>query len=155
MVAGLASLSVIDNEHLVERSAEMGAKLLSRLNELKEKHEFIKEVRGKGLMIAIEFQEPKSLLKKASWKALKLANDALFTQMIVSSLMDDHRILSQVASHSLDALKILPPFIIGDKEIDRFVNAMDETMSKAANITGPLWKFGMRLLAASKANKNQ
>lgn len=155
MVAGLASLSVIDNEHLVERSAEMGAKLLARLNEIKEKHEFIKEVRGKGLMIAIEFQEPKSLLKKASWKALKLANDALFTQMIVSSLMDDHRILSQVASHSLDALKILPPFIIGDKEIDRFVNAIDETMSKAANITGPLWKFGMRLLAASKANKNE
>ena len=153
MVSALATLAVVDDENLVERSAEMGKKLLDRLNTLKEKHDFIKEVRGKGLMLAIEFQEPKSILKKASWKMLKLANDSLFTQMVVTSMMDDHRIITQVASHGLDAVKILPPYIIGDAEIDRFVNALDATLEKAGNITGPLWKFGMRLLAASKENK--
>lgn len=153
MVAGLASLSVLDSENLVERSAQMGAKLMARIDALRQKHEFLKEVRGKGLMIAIEFQEPKSMLKKASWKALKLANDALFTQMMVTSMMDGPRVLTQVASHGLDAMKILPPYIIGDAEIDRFVNGLDDSLSKAANITGPLWKFGMRLLAASRENK--
>lgn len=153
MVAGLATLQVLDDEKLIERCAEMSEKLIARLNALKEKHDFIKEIRGKGLMIAIEFQEPKSFLKKASWKMLKLANDSLFTQMIVTSMMDEHRILCQVASHGLDAVKILPPYVITDVEIDRFVNALDKTLEKAGNITGPLWKFGMRLLAASKDNK--
>ena len=153
MVAGLAAINVLESEGMVENCAKMGGILLDRLNALKQKHSYIKEVRGKGLMIAVEFQEPKGLMQKASWKALKLANDALFTQMVVTSMMDKHRVLTQVASHGLDALKILPPFIITEKEVDRFVNGLDEVLSSAGNPTGPLWKFGTRLLAASRANK--
>ena len=155
MVAGLASLSVLDSENMVERCAEAGKKIVEKVNALREKHEYIKEARGMGLMIAIEFQEPKSLLKKASWKALKMANNALFTQMIVTSLIDKHRIITQVTDHSMDVLKILPPYISSDAEIDRFVNALDDVLSSAGNITGPLWKFGMRLLASSRDSKKQ
>ena len=153
MVCGLAAISVIENEGMVENCAKMGALLVEKLNALKEKHSYIKEVRGKGLMIAIEFQEPKGLGQKLAWKSLKLANDALFTQMIVTSMIDKHRILTQVASHGLDAMKILPPFIITEKEVDKFVGALDEVLTNAANITGPLWKFGTRLLKASAGNK--
>ena len=53
MVCGLASISVIENEGMVEKSAKMGKILLDRLNELKSKHSFIKEVRGLGMMLAI------------------------------------------------------------------------------------------------------
>lgn len=120
----------------------MGELFLQKLNALKEKHSFIKDVRGKGLMIAIEFQEPKGLGQKLAWKALKAANDSLFTQMVVTSMIDKHRILTQVASHGLDAIKILPPFIVTEKEVDTFVNALDDVLANAANVTGPLWKFG-------------
>ena len=153
MVCGLATISVLEDERLVENCAAMGAKLVEKLTALKEKHTFIKEVRGKGLMIAIEFQEPKGLGQKLAWKALKAADDALFTQMIVTSMIDKHRILTQVASHGLDAVKILPPFVITDKEVDKFVNAFDDVLSSAANVTGPLWKFGTRLIKASMDNK--
>ena len=108
MVAGLATLSVLDEENMVERSALVGKKLVEKINALKPKHEYLKGARGIGCMVAIDFQEPKSLLKKASWKALKMANSALFTQMIVTSLMDKHRIITQVTDHTLDVLKILP-----------------------------------------------
>ena len=155
MVAGLATLSVLDNENMVERSAEAGKKIVERINALREKHDYIKEARGMGLMIAIEFQEPKSILKKAAWKALKMANDALFTQMIVTYLMDNHRIITQVTDHGSDVLKILPPYISGDKEIDRFINALDDVLTNAGNITGPLWKFGKRLMESSKEAKKQ
>lgn len=153
MVAGLATLSVLEKENLVQRSADMGAELLRRVSGLKEKHQFIKDVRGKGLMLAVDFQEPKSLGLKMAWKALKMADDALFTQMIVSSLMDNHRILSHVASHGMDTIKILPPYVIGEKEIEKFVNALDDVLSNAGNVTGPLWTFGKRLVSASMANK--
>ena len=153
MVCGLATISVLENENMVENCAKMGALMLEKLNALKEKHSYIKEVRGKGLMIAIEFQEPKGLGQKLAWKSLKLANDALFTQMVVTSMLDNHRILTQVASHGLDAMKILPAFVITEKDVDKFVNALDDVLSNASNPTGPLWKFGTRLLKASMNNK--
>ena len=132
----------------------MGAKLLERLNALKEKHSYIKEVRGLGLMIAIEFQEPKGILQKAAWRALNAANKSLFTQMIVTALMDNHRIITQVTCHEVHAVKILPPFIITDAEIDKFIDAFDKVLSEAANPTGALWKFGKRLIAASISDKS-
>ncbi len=152
MVCALATIHVLQSEDMIENCAKMGKYLIEKLNALKEKHSYIKEVRGLGLMIAIEFQEPKGLLQKASWKALKAANDSLFTQMIVTSLMDNYRIITQVTSHEIHAVKLLPPFIITEAEADKFVKAFDETLSEAANPTGSLWKFGKRLIAASIAN---
>ena len=58
MACGLAALEVIDDEKLVENSAKMGALLTEKVDALRAKHSFIKEVRGKGLMIGIEFHEP-------------------------------------------------------------------------------------------------
>ena len=155
MVCGLATIHVLENDGLVENCAKMGKLLIQKLDALKEKHSYIKEVRGLGLMIAIEFQEPKGILQKAAWKALKAANNSLFTQMIVTALMDNYRIITQVTSHEVHAVKLLPPFVITEAEIDKFVKAFDETLTAASNPTGSLWKFGKRLISASIANKEQ
>ncbi len=153
MVAGLATLSVLENEKLDGNAAKMGAYLAEKLAPLAKKYSYIKEIRQIGLMLAIEFKEPDGFARKLAWKGLKAANNSLFTQMVVTSMMDKHRILTQVASHSLDVVKILPPLIITEKEADRFVSAFDDVMDGAMNVTGPLWKFGTRLIAASKSNK--
>ena len=78
---------------------------------------FIKEVRGKGLIIAIEFHEPSEFKLKMAWKLLHKVDKVLFAQMIVTQMLSKHRILTQVAGHAMDVLKILPPLIIGEKEI--------------------------------------
>src|ERR1700724_1074523 len=83
MACGLASLEVIDNENLVEHSAKMGALLMEKVEALKEKHSFIKEVRGKGLMVGIEFQEPSEFGLKMAWKLLHKIDKVLFAQMMV------------------------------------------------------------------------
>ena len=137
MACGLATLEVIDEEHLVENAANMGALLLERLNALKAKHPFIKEVRGKGLMIAIEFDEPKDLKLKMAWQLIHSMDKSLFTQMVVTSLLSQHRILAQVAGHNMDVVKILPPLIIGEKEVDRFVNAFDAVLDRLQKIPRP------------------
>src|SRR5204863_5897481 len=67
MACGLAALEVIDSEGLVENSARMGALLMQKIDALREKHSFLKEVRGKGLMIGIELHEPQEFkLRMAS-----------------------------------------------------------------------------------------
>ncbi|MEY4211084.1 MAG: hypothetical protein RLZ92_1465, partial [Pseudomonadota bacterium] len=82
MAAGLASLQVIHEEKLVENSAKVGEDIISTINAMSSKYEFLKEARGKGSMIAVEFQSPKSLSLKAAWAMLEAANKGLFCQMI-------------------------------------------------------------------------
>ncbi len=56
--AALAVLDVIENEHLVENAAKVGSYLLEELNKLKTTNPHIVDVRGEGLMIGIEYDEP-------------------------------------------------------------------------------------------------
>ena len=94
----------------------MGALLMEKIDALREKHSFIKEVRGKGSMIGIEFHEPTEFKLKMAWKLLHKIDKVLFAQMIVTQMLSKHRILTQVAGHAMDVIKILPPLIIGERE---------------------------------------
>jgi len=142
MGCGLATLKVIEEESLVENAAKMGALLLQKLTALKAEHSVIKEVRGLGLILAIEFHEPRELMAKAGWKLLHKIEPELFPQMVVTSLLSKHRILSQVATHGADIVKILPPLMIGEKEVDLFVKALDVVLRDCRKFPGPMWELG-------------
>lgn len=149
MACGLATLGVLEDEKLIENSARMGELLMARLNELKAKHSYIKEVRGKGLIIAVEFHEPRELTLRLGWKAIHKMESNLFTQMVVSALLSKHRILTQVAAHGLDTLKILPPLMIGEKEVELFVTALDSVLRDCRRFPGPIFDLGANFLRQS------
>ena len=149
MACGLATLQVIDDERLVERARNSGAELLRRLEELKTRHSLIKEVRGLGCMIAIEFHEPRELASRMGWKLLHRVEPELFAQMLVTSLFTRHRILTQLAGHAMDVIKILPPLMIGEPEIARFVAALDAVLTDCRRFPGPIWDFGAQLVRHS------
>jgi ornithine--oxo-acid transaminase len=131
-VAGLATLHVLDDERLVERSARLGRLLLELTDPLVDRHDLVHEVRGLGLMWAIEFAEPESGLR--AWRLLERAQPGLFAQLVVVPLFAEHRILTQVAGHRLNVLKILPPLVVGDEEVERFVEALDAVLTKARRL---------------------
>ena len=149
MVAGLAALQVFEEENLVERSAKQGEKLLAGFRRLKEKHELIHDVRGKGLMVGIEFGSPKSLLLKPAWMLLHAADNGLFAQAVVMQLYKEHRILTQVAGHHQEIVKLLPPLIIEDAEIDAIVSAFDKVLDECRKFPGPVWSVGKQLVGAA------
>lgn len=146
MAAGLATLHVLDEERLIERAATMGEKLLTRLASLQERHEMIADVRGKGLMIGIEFKPPRSLTLKSAWIAAEMAQKGLFAQLVVMALMRDHRILTQVGGPGVNIIKLLPPLIIGDQEIEMIVSGFDNVMAEAAHVTGRVWGLSGQLI---------
>jgi acetylornithine/succinyldiaminopimelate/putrescine aminotransferase len=150
---GLATLRVLDDEKLIERCAVQGQKLMDAINGLKAKHEFIKEARGKGCMIGIEFHEPKSLKLKLAWKAVHAAHEGLFAQMIVMPLLDKYRILTQVSGSHGDIIRILPSFVITDEDIQYFVDSLDQVLADCQNPLGPMWGLGANLVKAALANK--
>lgn len=146
MAAGLATLHVLQEEKLVERSAAMGDRLLAGLAALQERYDFVADVRGKGLMIGIEFKPPRSLKLRAAWTAAETAQKGLFSQLIVMALMRDHRILTQVGGPNVNIIKLLPPLIIGEQEVEAIIAAFDAVLAEALNIRGRVWGLSGQLV---------
>jgi ornithine--oxo-acid transaminase len=145
MTAGLATLHTIDAEHIVERAAKQGSRLFSGLQALEDRHEVVYEVRGRGLMIGIEFRKPRSRRLRAQWRILETMRTGLFTQLVVVPLFRDHRILTQVAGDNQNILKILPPLIVTDEQADYFVDALDAVLTKLERSLGLLFGVGRSL----------
>jgi ornithine--oxo-acid transaminase len=138
MVAGLVTLQVLDDEDLVAGSAARGDQLMTALAPLVDKYELLHEVRGMGLMVGLVFGPPTSGRGRARFKMLELARKGFFSQLIVVPLFHRHRILTQVAADNVNIIKLLPPLIIGDEEIDAFVAALDDVLADATRSAGLL-----------------
>jgi ornithine--oxo-acid transaminase len=145
MAAALASLHVIEDEKLVENAAAMGDYVMSRLKAVGEKCPFVSDVRGKGLMFAIDFARPKSgFLLQQKWDALHKMNFAVFGQTVIVPLLQEHRILSQVAGYHTEVIKFLPPMTVTREDMDWFLSAMEEVLENTAR-TGSTLKTMFRL----------
>lgn len=145
MVAGLAALQVIEEEKLVERSFRMGEMLQAGLRELQKRYELIKDVRGRGLLIGIEFGRPSSFGLKLGWDLAHRVSAGLFGQAIVIPLLADHRILTQVSGHGIDLVKLIPPLVISESDVDWFLSAFEEVLKRAHRFPGPVWEVAARL----------
>jgi ornithine--oxo-acid transaminase len=151
MAAGLATLHVIDRDQLVARARLTGDQLRGRLAELIDRYEMLHDVRGRGLMIGIEFGRPSSWKLRAPWTALQAARKGLFAQTVVNALFHRHRILTQVSGDHLEVIKLIPPLIIGEAEVDRFVDAFVDVMDEAHRGSGLVWDFGKTLIKQARS----
>ncbi len=145
MIAGLATLEVLDAERLIERCRDMGDYLIRALRPFQEKYELVKEVRGKGLLVGLEFGEPKSFLLRNAWSMMHRINPGLFAQAFTIPLLEKHRILTQVAGHNEDVLKIAPAFVVTREDIDELARALHNVLAAAHSFPGPFWEVGTRL----------
>lgn len=153
MAAGLAVLSVMEDAEVVANARHTGDLLRTRLAALVDKYELLHDVRGRGLMIGIEFGKPRSLGLRSRWAMLQAARKGLFAQMVVVPLLQKHRILTQVSGDHLEVIKLIPPLIIGEPEVDRFVNAFTAVMDDAHAGGGLMWDFGRTLVKQAVANR--
>lgn len=146
MAAGIATLEAIEAENLVERAAKSGERLIAALSAMIPRYELLKEVRGKGLMIGVEFGAPRSLALKASWSLLESASAGLFCQLITIPLFKTHKILSQVAGHASHTVKLLPPLVISEEDCAWVERAFDAAIADAHRVPGAVWSLGKTLV---------
>ena len=145
MAAGLATVEVIEREGLVANAAAKGERLMAAFREMAERWEFVKTVRGKGLMIGLEFGSPRSLKLKAAWSLLETANAGLFSQIITIPIFKTHKIVVQVAGHGLNVVKLLPPLTITDADCDWIESAFEDVIADAHKVPGSVWTLGKTL----------
>jgi len=144
MAAGIATLDVMQSERLIENAAEKGERLIQGFKALMPKYELMADVRGKGLMIGVEFGAPKSFTLKASWNMVETASKGLFCQMITIPLFKDENILCQVAGHASHTVKLLPASIITGDDCDWILKSFD-TVIAGAHRLGAVWSLGKTL----------
>jgi ornithine--oxo-acid transaminase len=145
MAAALATLDVLEEDHLIENAARQGQRLMHSIRAMMSRYELIKDVRGKGVMIGIEFGPPKSFALKMSWRALEAANAGLFCQMITIPLFKEHKILAQVAGHASHTIKLLPPLTISDADCTWIEESFEATIAAAHKVPGAVWSLGKTL----------
>jgi ornithine--oxo-acid transaminase len=150
-VAGLATLRELDDRDLAAASARLGELLLERTSPLVEQYEVVKEVRGLGLMWAIEFGEPDK--GRTTWRMLEKMQPGIFAQLVVVPLFADHRILSQVAGHRVNVVKGLPPLTITEEDVDWFVSALDAVVGEAQKLGRSMTSFALRAARAGRFKK--
>jgi ornithine--oxo-acid transaminase len=141
MAAGLATLAELDDQELVERTERLGTRLLELTTPLIERYDVVRDVRGLGLLWAIEFAEPTA--GRRSYRLLDRIQPGLFAQVVVIPLFKEHRILSQVAGHKIPVIKAIPPLTISEADLDWFAEALDETIRKAQRLPRALAKLAL------------
>jgi ornithine--oxo-acid transaminase len=147
VAAGLATLQELDDRRLPEQAARLGELLLERTRPLADRYEVVRGVRGLGLLWAIEFEEPPG--GSRSWRLLERVQTGLFAQLVVVPLFSEHRILTQVAGHDSNVIKILPPLVLSDEDVDWFVGALEETLARAQKLPRAAMRFAVK---AARAN---
>ncbi len=105
MSAALATLQIMLEENILENTRKVGEYFLAQLKKLKDKHKVIKEVRGKGLMLAASLEvEAADIVQKCMQKG-----------MLINSAGEK-------------TLRFVPPLIINNKDVDQAISILDEVM---------------------------
>ena len=144
MRAGLATLDVLEEEHLGQRATAAGAALRERLTARLSNYEMVGAIRGLGLLSAIEFRAPRRLRLKVPFEAFARIHPAMFGQVLVMRLFGDHGILSQICGNNFMVLKVAPPLIIEDAQLDRYVDGVGKLV-ELMHSSGSFWSEALSL----------
>lgn len=144
MRAGLATLEVLERERLGQRAIEAGRYLREKLTTVLQEFEMVKEVRGLGLLMGIEFQAPKQLRLRIPYEAFGAVHGGMFGQILVMRLFRDFGFLTQVCGNNFMVLKVAPPLVVEDQQIDAFVSAV-RSVIELSNSPGAFWSEALGL----------
>jgi ornithine--oxo-acid transaminase len=153
--AALATLRVIERDGVVEHAARMGELLLELTRPLMERHEIVRDVRGLGLMWAIEFGAPAGGSGRAVFNAVERAQPGLFAQLITVPLFHEHRVLVQVAGHRMNVVKALPSLLINEEEVRGFADALAEVVANAERVPRAMTRFGLRMARGTARSRRR
>ncbi len=124
MRTGIATLDVLEKDRLGDRALRMGEELRGRLRKSLSGFEMVKDVRGLGMLSGIEFQTPSSLRLRLPFEAFHAIHGGMFGQVIVMRMFRDWSILTQICGNNFMVLKVAPPLVVTEEQLDRFVEAI-------------------------------
>jgi len=128
MRAGLATLDVLEMESLGQRATELGSELRHRLQKELAPFEMIKQIRGLGMLSGIEFRSPTKLTLRIPFEVFMKIHPAMFGQVLVMRMFHDKGILTQICGNNFMVLKVAPPLVVSEAELNEFVGAVRDVV---------------------------
>lgn len=117
--AALAVLDVIEEENLVGRAVEIGARMMEVFNSWKEKYELVGDVRGLGAMTAIELVKDKETKEPAAEEVKAIMKETHNKGVITIS-----------AGIYSNVLRFLPPLVITDEQLEEGLTILEAAIAK-------------------------
>ena len=124
MRAGLATLDILERDRLGERATELGERLRERLRAALSGFEMVSEIRGAGLLSGIVFTPPRRLKLRVPFETFRKIHPGMFGQVLVMRMFRDRGFLTQMCGNNFMVLKVAPPLMISETDIDGFVTAI-------------------------------
>lgn len=141
MAAGLKSIEIFVRDNLAEEARRKGERFKAGLDRIAADRHLIKEVRGRGLMLGVEFYEPK-VGKALSHEYLAASISAL--------LLQDHGIITAYTLNNPNVIRFEPPLIVTDEQIDRALDAFEQVCRHHHGIAGAFAGLGRTMLTHRK-----
>lgn len=144
MCAAMATLEVLEQEDLTARARRVGEDLRSQLTHRLSRFEMFSQVRGLGLLNGIVLQAPSSLRLKLPFQTFSAIHPAMFGQMLVKRLFEQHNILAQMCGNNFMVLKVAPPLVITQRQIDQYLDALEAVMEVVHSSTS-FWSDAIQM----------
>ncbi|RKF06117.1 aspartate aminotransferase family protein [Oceaniradius stylonematis] len=133
-VTALETINVLYEEGLIDNAADTGAYLISELERLQAKYpQIIKDVRGQGLMVGLEFHDFSQTLPAVLRPAVAMLDDKLkgsLSGFIGALLLRDHDILVAFTEYNRNVIRLEPPLICERSHVDRFIAGFDALLGR-------------------------
>lgn len=133
---GLATINAIVEMDLPAQAEKKGIYLMNRLKEVGDRRGLLKEIRGKGLMIGMEFEQPSGWTAKLTGKLYH----EYMTSLIAGMLMNEYRIITAYTLNNPTVIRVQPPLIVSYEQMNRFVDALDQLLAGHKNLPEFLMK---------------
>ena len=133
-ITAIETLNVLYDEHLIENSARTGDYLLARLQELQAKYpKIIKDVRGKGLMVGLEFHDFSQTLPMVLRPVVSMLDDKLkgsLSGFVGALLLRDYDVLVAFTEYNRNVVRLLPPLVCSAADVDVLIAALDDLLGR-------------------------
>ncbi|HHX77447.1 MAG TPA: aspartate aminotransferase family protein [Firmicutes bacterium] len=148
MAAGIKTLEIIVKEDLAAKAAEKGAYLLNRLKDLQQKYRLIKAVRGKGLLIGVEFESGGGLMNTLSGGMLNKFSQEYMGALVAGELLNRYRIITAYTLNNPNVIRLEPPLTVSYEELDTVIDGLEKIFSEQKSIAGFAAKAGKTVLSS-------
>jgi ornithine--oxo-acid transaminase len=130
----IEALNVLYDENLIENAGEQGEYLIEQLQGLAKKYpSLIKDVRGQGLMVGVEFNDISQTLPFGLKQMVTLLDDKLKGSLcgfIGALMLAQKGVLVAFTEYNRNVIRLEPPLTIGREHVDQFIEAFDELLSR-------------------------
>ncbi len=133
-VTAIEGLNIMYDEDLMGNAERVGDYLLGRLDGLKAKYpQIIKDVRGRGFMVGLEFHDFSQTLPVLLRPMVAMLDDKLkgsLSGFVGAELLRDHNVLVAFTEYNRNVIRLEPPLICGPEHVDEFVAALDAVLGR-------------------------